>query len=72
MEIKELIPILACPACLSPVAESGDWVVCQGKSCGLKFPIQDGKPSMVLSDAQGSPELLAKLRSNPEALRAKK
>lgn len=71
MDIKELIPILACPACLSPVVEADGKIVCQGKSCGLKFPIRDGTPSLVVSDAEGSPELLAKLRADPSAMRAK-
>ena len=69
---KQLLEILACPACLSPVVETGDKIICQGKSCGLKFPIREGIPVMLINEAEGSPELLAKLKSDPTALRPKK
>jgi uncharacterized protein YbaR (Trm112 family) len=68
---KQLLEIMACPACLSPVIESGNKIVCQGKSCGLQFPIRDGMPIMLIAEATGSPELLAKLKTDPSALRPK-
>ncbi|GEM_PF-1203217 len=69
---KQLLEIMACPACLSPVVESDDKIICQGKQCGLKFPIRDGMPAMVVTEAEGSPELLARLRADPSALRPRK
>ena len=69
---KQLLEIMACPACLSPVVETGDKIICQGKQCGLKFPIRDGIPHMLINDAEGPPELLAKLKNDPTASRPKK
>jgi uncharacterized protein YbaR (Trm112 family) len=66
---KQLLEIMACPACLSPVIESGDKIICQGKSCGLQFPVRDRMPHMLIAEATGSPELLAKLKADPTALR---
>jgi uncharacterized protein len=68
---KTLLEIMACPACLSPVVESGDKIVCQGKQCGLKFPVRDGIPVMLISEAEGPQELLAKLAADSMALRPK-
>jgi uncharacterized protein YbaR (Trm112 family) len=64
---KQLLEIMACPACLSPVVEQGDRIICQGKQCGLRFPIRDGLPRMLISEAEGDAELLAKLRADPAA-----
>ncbi len=47
---KELLAILACPACKGPVELAGNWIVCQ--ECGLHYPIRDGIPIMLVDEAQ--------------------
>jgi len=48
---KELIDILACPACKKDVELKGDKIVC--KSCGKKYPIKNGIPIMLIDEAEG-------------------
>jgi uncharacterized protein YbaR (Trm112 family) len=67
----ELLEIMACPACLSPVMEADNKIVCQGTQCGLKFPIREGIPVMLVTEAEGPPELRDKLAADPMALRPK-
>lgn len=43
---KELIDILACPSCKGNVFEEDNNVVC--KDCGLKYPIEDDIPIMLV------------------------
>ncbi|MFA7265342.1 MAG: Trm112 family protein [Candidatus Nanopelagicales bacterium] len=46
----KLLEILACPADHhAPVTQEGDVLVCT--ECGLRFPIRDGIPVMLLDDA---------------------
>ncbi len=47
----ELLEILACPACKAPVREEGDWILCTAKSCGLRYPVRDGIPVMLVEEA---------------------
>jgi len=50
----ELLEILACPACKTPVRLDGDRLVCD--ACGRRYPIRDGIPVMLIDEAeQGSP-----------------
>ena len=50
---KELLDILACPACEErpPVelSEDGDYLVCG--QCGRKYPIKDDIPVMLVDEA---------------------
>ena len=48
---KELLEILACPQCKAPVQESGDWILCTAPSCGLRYPVRDGIPVMLIDEA---------------------
>jgi uncharacterized protein YbaR (Trm112 family) len=49
---KELLEILACPACKSPVTQEGDWIVCQNSGeCGKHYPVRDGIPIMLIDEA---------------------
>jgi uncharacterized protein len=48
---KTLLSILACPACQADVAEKDGKIVCQNKGCGLKYPIRDGIPIMLVDEA---------------------
>jgi len=47
---KELLNILACPACKSAVKEEENKIVCQ--KCGRKYPIKDGIPVMLINEAE--------------------
>lgn len=49
---KELLEILACPACKSPLREEGDRLICSGNSCGLRYPVKDGIPVMLVDEAE--------------------
>ena len=46
---KELLDILACPACQADVAHVGDVIVCVG--CGREYPIRNGIPVMLIDEA---------------------
>ncbi len=46
---EELMKILRCIDCYSPLAEQSDELVCQG--CGLHFPVADGIPVMLPESA---------------------
>jgi uncharacterized protein len=47
-----LLEILICPACKSKVAQHDDRLVCQNASCGLRFPIRDDIPVMLIHEAE--------------------
>ncbi|MBI4974779.1 MAG: Trm112 family protein [Candidatus Omnitrophica bacterium] len=50
---KELLDILACPACKADVRLEGDRIVCI--KCGRRYPIKDDIPIMLIDEAQGGP-----------------
>ena len=47
---KELLEILACPACKTDVKLEHDRLVCV--SCGRRYPIRDGIPVMLIDEAE--------------------
>ncbi len=47
---KELLEILACPACRGDVELKEDKIVC--KKCAKKYPVRDGIPVMLIDEAQ--------------------
>jgi len=47
---KDLLDILACPSCKADVKEENEKIVCT--KCGLKFPIRDGIPVMLVDEAE--------------------
>ena len=49
---KELLEILACPACKSDVKLEKDKIVCQNTDCGLRYSIKDGIPIMLIDEAE--------------------
>ncbi len=51
---KELLEILACPSCKAAVQLQGDRIVCTKPSCGLRYPVRDGIPVMLVEEAQKS------------------
>ncbi len=49
---KELLEVLACPACKTAVKEEGSWIVCANSACGLRYPVRDGIPVMLVEEAE--------------------
>jgi uncharacterized protein YbaR (Trm112 family) len=49
---KELLDILACPACKQDVRLEVDKIVCQNPKCGLRYPIKDDIPIMLIEEAE--------------------
>ncbi|HLW47555.1 MAG TPA: Trm112 family protein [bacterium] len=50
---KELLDILACPVCKTPIRQDGDRLVCD--TCGRRYPIRDGIPVMLVDEAEQRP-----------------
>lgn len=46
----ELLEILACPACKTPVKLEGDKLMCE--SCHRRYRIDDGIPIMLIDEAE--------------------
>ncbi len=49
---KELLKILACPKCKFKVELEENKIVCKNPACGLKYPIRDGIPIMLIDEAE--------------------
>ncbi len=49
---QELLEILACPKCKTAVREEADKLVCTNPDCGLRYPIRDGIPVMLIEEAE--------------------
>lgn len=49
---KELLEILACPKCKFEVEMRDDKIVCKNPACGLRYPIRDGIPVMLIDEAE--------------------
>jgi uncharacterized protein YbaR (Trm112 family) len=49
---KELLDILACPACKKDIELQGEKIVCTNPDCGLKFPVRNGIPIMLIDEAE--------------------
>ncbi|MBX5493103.1 MAG: Trm112 family protein [Chloroflexi bacterium] len=47
---RELLRILACPACVAPLEQRGDRLCCLG--CGRRYPIRDGIPVLLVEEAE--------------------
>jgi len=47
---KELLDILACPACRADVKFEDNRIVCTG--CGRRYPIKDDIPVMLIDEAE--------------------
>jgi hypothetical protein len=46
----QLLEILACPECKTPVEVEGDRLVCV--HCGRRYRVEDGIPIMLLEEAE--------------------
>lgn len=49
---EDLLKILACPKCKTEVELKGNRIVCVNPDCGLKYPIRDGIPIMLIDEAE--------------------
>ena len=49
----ELLPLLRCPLTRSPLRQEGDFLVAE--QGGLKYPVRDGIPVMLMEEAQLPP-----------------
>jgi len=49
---KELLEIMACPECKADVKLEGEKIVCQNPNCGLRYPVRDGIPIMLVDEAE--------------------
>ena len=49
---KELLEILACPKCKAAVRFENDRLVCQNPDCGLRYPVREGIPVMLIDEAE--------------------
>ena len=49
---KELLEILACPKCKADVKLEGEKIICTNPQCGLRYPIRDGIPVMLIDEAE--------------------
>jgi uncharacterized protein YbaR (Trm112 family) len=50
---KELLDILACPACKADVKMEGERIVCT--KCGRRYPIRNDIPIMLIDEAEMPP-----------------
>lgn len=48
---KELLDILACPACKADVFLKEDRIICT--ACKRRYPIREGIPVMLIDEAEG-------------------
>jgi len=49
---KALLEILVCPACKADIKEEGDKLICTNPACGLRYPVRDGIPVMLVDEAE--------------------
>ena len=49
---KQLLDVLACPKCKADVKLDGERIICQNPQCGLRYPIRDGIPVMLIDQAE--------------------
>jgi hypothetical protein len=49
---KRLLDLLVCPACRTKVVLEGERLVCQNAACGLRYPIRDDIPIMLVQEAE--------------------
>lgn len=47
-----LLEVLVCPACRTKVRLEGERLVCENRACGLRFPIRDDIPIMLIQEAE--------------------
>lgn len=50
----ELLDLMACPACKKKLRLESDLLVCTNTACGLRYPVRDGIPVLVIEEARKS------------------
>ena len=50
---EELLRILACPVCITPLTQVADRLVCA--QCGRRYPIREGIPVLLVDEAELPP-----------------
>ncbi len=48
---KDFLNLLVCPACKAPLLQDGDNLICQRENCGLRYPVEDGVPVLLVDRA---------------------
>ena len=48
----QLLKILACPACKAPLAEQAESLQWYNPRCGLRYPVRNGIPVLLIEEAQ--------------------
>ena len=51
---EELLEILVCPACHAKLNLKEEKLICTNTSCGLRYPIRNGIPVMLIEEAEKS------------------
>lgn len=49
---KDLLKILVCPACKSPVKEAAFSLVCTNVQCRRQYPVKDNIPVMLIDGSE--------------------
>jgi uncharacterized protein len=49
---ERLMDVLVCPACRTKVRLEGDRLICQNAGCGLRYPVRDDIPIMLIQEAE--------------------
>ena len=49
---KQLLNILACPSWQADVVEKDGKIVCTNAQCGLKYPVRNGIPVMLVDEGE--------------------
>ena len=49
---QRLLDILVCPACKAKVRLEGERLICENAACGLRYPIRDDIPVMLIGEAE--------------------
>lgn len=49
---KELLDILACPLCKTPVRLEGTLLLCENTECACHYRVEDGIPNMLIEEAE--------------------
>lgn len=47
-----LVELLVCPACHSKVRMQDSHLACEKPDCGLRYPVRDGIPVMIVEEAE--------------------
>ena len=48
----KILEVLVCPACRSPLRLEGERLLCTGSACGLRYPIRDDIPILLIQEAE--------------------